>query len=92
MGFKEYCKNNQSENVNTKNFTEKETKRVEELYDEYKDKNEDELLSELFKNVNKQKKDGTFNYNSLKSTIDRMSPFLTKEQNLKIKELLEKIK
>lgn len=92
MGFKDFNKNQQNINQNKKEYTKEETKKVEELYDKYKDKNEDELLNELFKNVNEQKQNGTFNYNSLVNTIEKISPFLTKEQNIKIKELLNKIR
>lgn len=92
MGFKNYCKNSNQTNKNYENLGSDKTKRVEELYDEYKDKNEDELLAELFKNVQKQKQDGTFDYDALVNTVNKIAPFLTKEQNLKIKDLLEKIK
>ena len=91
MGFKDFCKNDSDTKIQDKNFNQS-TKMVEELYDEYKDKSEDELLNELFKNVAKQKSEGTFNYEGLASTIEKVSPFLTKEQNLKIKEILKNIK
>lgn len=88
MGFKEYC--NRSSNISEEqNYN--QTKNVEELYDKYKDKSQDELLAELLKNVDKQKKDGTFNYDGLVKTIEKVSPFLTKEQNSKIKEILKNI-
>ena len=87
MGFKDYC-NNTSFKSNKKD----DEKKVEELYNKYKDKDEDELFSELLKNVDKQKQDGIFDYNSLTQMVNKISPFLTKEQNLKIKDLLEKIK
>lgn len=92
MGFKEYaqnCENNSKQNEFKQN---QETKKIEKIYDSLKDKNEDELLNELFKNVNKQKEDGTFDYVSLKETINKISAFLTPEQKTKINDLLEKIK
>lgn len=89
MGFKDYCKN--SEKIND-NEARDNTKKIEDLYEKYKDKNEDELLNELLKNVEKQKKEGSFNYQGLINTIDKISPFLSKEQNLRIKEILENIK
>ena len=84
MGFKDFCKTSQSETTNN-------TKKVEDLYDKYKDKNQDELLSELFSSVQKQKENGTFNYDAICDMVNKMSPFLTKEQNLKIKELLSRL-
>ena len=44
MGFKDFCKTSQTETTNN-------TKKVEDLYDKYKDKNQDELLNELFSSV-----------------------------------------
>lgn len=84
MGFKDFCKTSQSETTNN-------TKKVEDLYDKYKDKNQDELLNELFSSVQKQKENGTFNYDAICDMVNKMSPFLTKEQNLKIKELLSRL-
>lgn len=92
MGFKDFCKSVKEEKVAPNKNGDKETKKVEELYDEYKDKSEDELMQELFKNVQKQKNEGSFNYDSLKTMIDKISPFLNVEQKLKIKDLLEKLK
>ena len=95
MGFKEYCNTNNNEDnkfSKTEKMAKEETEKVERLYEQYKDKNEDELLNELFKNVAKQKSEGTFNYNSLIDTINKLSPFLTKEQNLRLNDLLQKIK
>jgi len=85
MGFKEYSKNTQT---NEKSFSNEETKNIENLYNKYKDQPEDQLINELLNTIAKQKKEGTFNYDALKSIIEKISPFLSKEQNLKIKEIL----
>ena len=63
-----------------------------DIFEEYKDKSQDELMSELLKNVQKQKDDGTFNYQSLSSSVEKLSPFLNAEQKNIIKELLQKIR
>lgn len=89
MGFKDYCKSSEKMNGDE---TGDNTKKVEDLYEKYKDKNEDELLKELLKNVEKQKREGSFNYQGLINTIDKILPFLSKEQNLRIKQILENIK
>lgn len=86
MGFKKFCETKEQK------IDKGKEKEFEKLYDEYKDKNEDELLSELMKNVQKQKRDGTFNYDSIAKTVDGLSPFLTKEQNLKIKDILKQLR
>ena len=87
MGFKEYCGKETCNHESSKI----EEERVEDLYNKYKDKNEDELIIELIKNVEKQKRDGTFKYDALIKTLEKLRPFLTKEQNEKIKEILKKI-
>lgn len=91
MGFKDFCMNENSKEKEN-NLNKEQEQKVEELYDKYKDKSEDELMNELLRNVSKQKQDGSFNYNSIADTFDKLSPFLNSEQNLKLKELLQKIK
>ena len=87
MGFKAYSSDKKAE----KNINE-QSKKVEDLYEKYKDKSEDELKNELFSEVLKQKQDGTFNYDYLYGLAQKVSPYLNTEQNTKINELLEKIK
>ncbi|MBE7074578.1 MAG: hypothetical protein E7376_01160 [Clostridiales bacterium] len=90
MGFKDFC-NNKDKNLNDEEVLKANAKNVEELYNEYKDKNEDELLQELFKSVEKQKTNGTFDYNSLLKMIEMLKPYLNQEQIIKMKEILTKI-
>lgn len=85
MGFKSF-------NETDKKSLENESKKVESLYNEYKDKSQDELVEELYKHVAKQKQDGTFDYNSLENMLNKVSPFLTSEQKIKMKEILEQLK
>ena len=89
MGFKEYCNGNDTER--NKDNSKIAEEKVEDLYNKYKDKNEDELLFELLKNVELQKKEGKFNYETLVKMIEKMSPFLSDEQRIRIKEILKKI-
>ena len=89
MGFKEYCNDNDTER--NKDNSKIAEEKVEDLYNKYKDKNEDELLFELLKNVELQKKEGKFNYEALVKIIEKMSPFLSDEQRIRIKEILKKI-
>lgn len=91
MSFKDYCKNEKI-NEQAVNLNKKQEQKVEELYDKYKDKSEDELMSELLNNVSKQKQEGSFNLNAIEQTLEKLSPFLNAEQNIKLKDLLQKIK
>lgn len=92
MGFKDYCKEKKENSHAKQEFTEKQKEDIEGIYNKFKDKSQDELISELFKNVESQKQNGTFNYDGLINTINKLSPFLTKEQNLKIEDILKSIK
>ncbi len=67
-------------------------KSVEELYDTYKDMNQDQLLSQLFKQVENQKKDGTFNFERLNDYAKQISPFLNEEQKNNLMTILNQIK
>ena len=53
---------------------------------------EDELLKTLFTEVDKQKQNGTFNFENLKSLVESMAPMLTSEQLNNINVLLEKMR
>lgn len=85
MGFKNY-------NNTKQNDLEKESKKAEKLYNIYKDKSQDELIEELYKHVEKQKRDGTFNYEALSNMLNKLTPYLSEEQQQKMKEILEDLK
>lgn len=65
---------------------------LKEKINNLSNKNSDELLSELMKNVQKQKQDGSFDYNNLENMVNTISPYLTNEQKSKIYELLQRIR
>ena len=50
------------------------------------------LTNELFNNIAKQKKDGTFDYEKIKNTITQIMPYLNAEQQKNLLSILEKIK
>jgi len=88
MGYKDFCKNSQN-NIN-KN-SEINNKKIEEIYNKYSGKSEDELMGELYDTIKKQKLDGTFDKGNLEGMLQKLSPYLSLEQNNKIKEILNKI-
>ncbi len=87
MGFKDFSNKNISGHD-----LKQGSKKVESLYNEYKDKSEDELIKELLSHVAKQKQDGTFDYDSLCGMLNQVSPFLNESQKIKMKEILEQLK
>lgn len=88
MGFKNYNKEQNNEEEKIK----KEANKINALYNEYKGMSEDELINELYKYVTKQKQDGTFDYDSLNNMLNQLTPFLTSEQQNKMKDILNSLK
>ncbi len=88
MGFKNYNKEQNNEEEKIK----QEANKINALYNEYKGMSEDELINELYKYVAKQKQDGTFDYDSLNNMLNQLTPFLTSEQQNKMKDILNSLK
>lgn len=88
MGFKNYNKEQNNEEEKIK----QEANKINALYNEYKGMSEDELINELYKYVAKQKLDGTFDYDSLNNMLNQLTPFLTSEQQNKMKDILNSLK
>ena len=88
MGFKNYNKEQNNEEEKIK----QEANKINALYNEYKGMSEDELINELYKYVAKQKQDGTFYYDSLNNMLNQLTPFLTSEQQNKMKDILNSLK
>ena len=63
---------------NQKNFyyNEKLKSDIEQQYKKYENMSRDNLLNELFKEVSKQKQNGTFDKNKLNSIKEMMLPYL----------------
>ena len=65
---------------------------IKDKYEQYKDFNEDQLLSELYKQIELQKLRGEFDYDALKTNVEFMSNYLNDEQKQKLFKLLEHLK
>ena len=86
-----------SENTEKEDKTFKQTnkqseKTIEELYSTYKNMNSNELLAQLLKQVDSQKKEGTFNFDNLKNSLNQVMPFLNEEQKNNLMTILNQIK
>ena len=77
---------------NAKNTNTQKEKSIEELYGTYKNMNSNQLLNELLKQVDNQKKDGTFNFDGLKNSLNQVMPFLNEEQKNNLMTILNQIK
>jgi len=62
---------------------------VEDLISKFQGMNETELLGEIFKIINKQKKEGTFDPEKLRSIAQKIKPILNSEQQSKLDDLLQ---
>ncbi len=75
--------------VKEKEIDEKKTK---EKIDQFSKMSQNQLMSELFKEVGKQKQGGTFDFQNLANKIESIRPMLTEEQISNIDKLLKQIK
>ena len=61
-------------------------------YNEYKDLSASQLNDELFKEVAKQKQDGSFNYAQLENMVESLKGSLSPENYQNMKRILESLK
>ena len=80
--------NNKTEKVE-ENVTEKD---IMDKYNQYKDLSSDQLSQELFKEVLRQKANGTFDYQRLESMLDSIKGSLSEENYQNMKRILESLR
>lgn len=71
---------------------EKTTDDIVKEYNKLKDLGSDELTTMLFNEVNKQKSDGTFNYESLIASIESIKEMIPQNTYENLKKLVESLK
>ena len=86
--FKLSAEQNQSKEQPKK----EQEQKVEDLYNTYKDMNSTELMQELFKNVQKSKQDGSFDFLKLSESVKQILPYLSQEQQNSVMSILNQIK
>lgn len=64
--------------------------KVQDLINKFQSMDEAELLGEIFKIINKQKQDGTFDPQKIRDIAQNIKSFLTVEQQEKLDELLNR--
>lgn len=74
---------------NSKNITEEE---IYQKYNQYKDLSQNELNSELFKEVTRQKANGTFDYKKLENMLESIKDMIGFENYQNMKKILESLK
>ena len=88
MKLSEYMPKNEQNQKREKT----EEKKVEDLFNTYKDMDSNELMQELLKNVQKSKTDGSFDFDKISQSIKQILPYLSVEQQNSIMTILNQIK
>ena len=88
MGRLSDFKYNQKNDIN-ENVSEEQ---IKEKFNEYKNLSHDELSNELFKEVARQKNQGTFDYQKLNSMVESLKGALPEESFNNMKRILESLK
>lgn len=65
---------------------------LKKTFDKYSKLSEGELMGELFSQVGKQKRNGTFNFSELAEKIEAIRPMLSDEQIKNLDKLLDQIR
>ena len=65
---------------------------IKSMYEKYKDYDSKSLMHELFKNVEQQKSEGSFDFDKLQSQVQQMLPYLTIEQQKNLMTILSQLK
>lgn len=89
--FQSANRNNCSKNktMNSSNVSEAD---IQDKFNTYKDMSKEELNSQLFKEVARQKSQGTFDYDGLERMVESLKGSLNDQQYNNIKRLLENLK
>lgn len=86
---------NENQNLNQKNTNaQKQASRndIEDKFNTYKNMSKEELNNQLFKEVARQKSEGSFDYDSLARMVESLRGSLSPNEYENIKRLLESLK
>lgn len=90
QNLSDFSKTNSSIHSN-KNTESDSTFSVVELINKYSRCSQDELIKEFFNHVEKQKREGNFDKNKIVNIANSVMPLLNSQQQIMIKELLNKV-
>ena len=88
----EYASSEKNEAKKANSETQLNEETIKKQYEKYSKFSESELMKELFSEVNKQKKNGNFNFQELANKIDGIRPMLSDQQLKYSDSLLNQIK
>lgn len=87
----EFSFNNKNENKQKK-VEQVSQEKLQETYNKYKNYSQSELFSTLIREVEKQKRDGTFDFSQLENMVNSLQSSLPPENFENIKRILERLK
>ncbi len=91
--FKSSTKQEEKTNKEEKtNAQSEKSQDMQSLYEKYKDMDKNSLMQELLKNVDKQKKEGSFDFSALQSQVTQVLPYLTQDQQKYLMTILSQLK
>ena len=76
----------------TKNDNKESEQNIREKYDIYKDMSKTQLNQELFKEVARQKENGSFDYNALEGMVESLRGVMPQQDYENIRRMLESLK
>ena len=88
----EYASSEKNEAKKANSETQLNEETIKKQYEKYSKFSESELMKELFSEVNKQKKNGNFNFQELANKIDGIRPMMSDQQLKNLDSLLNQIK
>ena len=99
MNFNDFCKNEnfkkKQNNINTSK-EQKDNSKIEEdvnnLYEKYKNLNQNELMEELLKQTTMKKQNGSLTNEGLENIKNSLAPFLNEVQNKNLNGIIERLK
>lgn len=97
MSLSDFSKNfdyetNENKQKEFVNLDQSDKDLLKNRYNELKNKSHDELTDELYKEVERQKENGTFDFDTLRKSVNAISSFISPEQLENINQLLDNIK
>lgn len=93
MKLSEMSKSDNFNQTNTQaKISAKQQKTLNETYDELKNCSSDELMSRLAKEVQQQKSNGTFDYNGLLNSIEKIKIYLPSQTYENMLRIIENLK
>ena len=89
--FRSFAKENQQKTEDFLKQHKEDASKYEDIINKYKNMNQNDLMSNLFSEAMKLKKEGKLDAKSLNSLKSTLSPFLNLEQQEMLKKLIDSI-